>query len=61
MPSVKVEQTDGEIIVRDGGDEPVTYKVSGGSVSVPAEDVDLFVNVVEGASVAATQSKEGGK
>jgi len=60
MPSVKVEQTDGEIIIRDSGNEPVTYKVSGGSVSVPAEDVDLFVNVVEGSSVA-TQTKEGGK
>jgi len=54
MPQVKVAQTDGEITVQAGASEPVTYKVSGGTVQVKQGDLEHFLKVVDGASVAST-------
>lgn len=51
MPNakVKVPQKDGEIVVRHGNNEPVTYRVSDGEVSVKSEDLAHFIAVVDGA------------
>ncbi len=60
---VKVPQTEGEIVIAVAGDEPTTYKVSDGQVSVAEQDVERFLAVVDGSKVAggsttAAKSKE---
>lgn len=54
MPKVNVSvvQKDGEIVIATAGDEPVTYKVSDGTVSVPEENVDRFLAAVDGSKIA---------
>jgi hypothetical protein len=50
--SVKVPQSDGEIAIAVGGDEPKVYKVTDGAVSVPEENVARFLAAVDGSKVA---------
>lgn len=49
---IKVEQSDGEIILALDGREPATYKVNDGTVSVPEESVARFLTAVDGSKVA---------
>jgi hypothetical protein len=46
----RVPQEDGEIVIRRGGHEPVTYKVTSNSVSVKESDLNHFLAVVDGAT-----------
>ena len=50
--SVKVPQSDGEVSISIGGDEPKVYKVTDGAVSVPEENVARFLAAVDGSKVA---------
>lgn len=52
MTRVAVPQDDGEITVSRNGDEPVTYKVKDGTVTV-TDDVAAFLNAVEGSRLEA--------
>lgn len=62
MPKVFVPQEGGDIRIAVAGDDPTIYKVSAGTVNVPAEDLDVFLGAVEGSSIeakpASTSSKE---
>lgn len=49
--TVYVRQTDGDITINDRGLETYTWQVKGGRVQVDAEDVDMFLAAVEGASL----------
>lgn len=49
MAKVKVPQTDGEIVVRYDGRDPVKYTVSGGNVNVDDADLPRFLAAVDGA------------
>lgn len=49
--TVRVPQSDGEISISVAGDEPTTYKVTDGQVSVANEEVDRFLAVVDGSKV----------
>lgn len=53
---VSVPQKDGEILVRSGGLDPTTYKVSDGTVSVKESDLPRFLAVIDG-STADTGGK----
>lgn len=55
MPRVKVKE-EGEITIAYQGDEPTTYKVTDGYVTVSAANLDHFLAVVEGSSVEGTRS-----
>lgn len=50
--TVKVPQDDGEITIRQGIKDPVTYTVSGGTTKVAEPDVSHFLAVVDGAALA---------
>lgn len=52
MAKVSVRQKDGDITLSVGGDEPRTYKVSEGQVTVAEKDVERFLAVVDGSKVA---------
>lgn len=54
---VSVPQKDGEITVYTG-DEPTTYTVTDGEVSVPNASVDHFLSVIDGAKASATPKKK---
>ena len=49
---VNVQQKDGEVRVSIAGDEPHTYRVTDGQVSVATEDVERFLAAVDGSKVA---------
>jgi hypothetical protein len=46
-----------EIIVRWNGDDPTTYKVTDGHVSVENENVERFLAHFDGSKVAASDNK----
>lgn len=50
MPKVRVKE-EGEIVITRNGDEPTTYKVTDGFVTVSAANLDNFLAVVEGSKV----------
>lgn len=50
--SVKVPQSDGEVSIAFGGDEPTVYKITDGTASVPEENVARFLAAVDGSSVS---------
>jgi hypothetical protein len=45
---INVPQESGEIVVSVAGDDPVTYKVTDGHVSVPEESASRFLAAVDG-------------
>lgn len=49
MPQVKVPQHDGEIRISFAGDDPVTWEVTNGQVTVSAEHLNAFLDAVAGA------------
>jgi len=49
MIRIKVPQADGEIVVRRGGSEPVTYKVADHTVTVDEVDAEWFAAQLDGA------------
>ena len=51
--TITVPQKDGDIIVRRGGAEPATYKVTDHSVSVDEADAEWFAANVDGAKQAS--------
>ena len=53
---ISVPQKDGEVIVSFDGDDPTTYKVTDGQVSVPGEIVERFLSAVDGSKVAGGSS-----
>lgn len=53
---ISVPQKDGEITVSFDGNEPTTYRVTDGQVSVPAENVDRFLAAVDGSKAAGGSS-----
>lgn len=48
--TLQVGQSDGEIRVSIAGDDTVAYPVTGGTVTIPADQVDHFLATVPGAS-----------
>ncbi len=56
MPKVNVPQRDGDISISVAGDEPRTYKVNDGQVTVAEKDVERFLAVVDGSKVAGGSS-----
>lgn len=64
MGKIKVQQTEGEIVVAYGGpDTARTYKVTDAQVTVAAADVPAFLAAVEGSSPgdpAAEKAAEAG-
>jgi hypothetical protein len=52
VPKVNVPQKDGSISISTAGDEPRTYHVSEGQVTVAEKDVERFLAVVDGSKVA---------
>ncbi len=56
MPKVRVGQEDGEISLSVGGDDPTTYKVTGGQVTVAEKDVERFLTAIDGSKVAGGSS-----
>lgn len=59
VTAVRVPDTVGpEIVVRFGGDDPETYRVTNGSVEVPNARVERFLAAVDGASVEGTPTAE---
>lgn len=50
---ISVPQTDGEIVVRRGGAEPVTYKVTDHAVAVEESDAEWFAAQFDGAKTAS--------
>jgi len=50
---VNVPQKDGEVVVRRGGAEPVTYKVTDGHVSVDEADAEWFAAQFDGSKPAS--------
>lgn len=63
MAKVSVPQRDGEIVIARAGDEPKTYKVTDGTVTVAADDLEHFLAHVDGSKPEGGQSsstkKEG--
>ena len=55
--TVKVPQRDGDIVVRNRANEPATYAVKDGTVSVKESEVARILAVIDGASVADTGGK----
>lgn len=53
MPKVRVPQEDGEISIAVAGGEPTIYKVTAGTTTVPADDLEVFLGAVEGSSTEA--------
>lgn len=53
---ISVPQKDGEVTVSFNGDEPTTYKVNDGQISVPAENVDRLLAAIDGSKVAGGSS-----
>lgn len=47
---VNVPQKDGEITIRHGFREPVTYKVTDGTTTVKESDLPKFLAVVDGST-----------
>lgn len=61
MPSVRVPQQDGEILIARNGDPPTRYPVSGGAVEVPDDLLPFFLATVEGSEAGAPPAPaEGG-
>jgi hypothetical protein len=63
MAKVRVPQSDGEITITRGG-ESKTYRVTDGTITVAADDLEAVLLHVEGSkptsgSPAATTKKEG--
>lgn len=58
MPKVQVKQDDGEIKISTNGDEPKTYKVSDGTVTVALVDLAAFLNNVAGSKVLETPAEK---
>lgn len=52
MPKVNVPQKEGDITISVGGDDPRTYRVSEGQVTVAEKDVERFLAAVDGSKVA---------
>lgn len=52
MPKVNVPQKDGDISISVAGDEPRTYRVTDGQVTVAEKDVERFLAVIDGSKVA---------
>ena len=59
--SIKVPQKDGEVLVSIAGDEPTTYRVTDGQVSVATEDVERFLAAVDGSKVAGGNTTAAAK
>lgn len=53
---ISVPQKDGEVIVSFNGDEPITYKVNDGQISVPPENVERLLAAVDGSKVVGGSS-----
>lgn len=51
MAKVRVPQKDGEITFSRQGDEPRTYRVTDGEVTVAQADLDRFLRAIPGAEV----------
>ena len=58
--SIKVPQSDGEIILALDGKPATTYKVNDGTVSVPEESVARFLTAVDGSKVAGAPASVKG-
>ena len=58
---ISVPQKDGEITISFNGDEPVTYKVNDGQISVPPENVDRLLAAVDGSKVVGGSSTDSDK
>lgn len=63
MPKVSVPRSVGdEVTIAHAGDEPRTYKVTDGEVTVAVADLSIFLGAVEGsrevAKPAASSQKE---
>lgn len=60
MARVKVPQSEGEIVLSTGGEEPLRYRVTDGHITVRADDLPLVLANVDGATEAkpASSSKE---
>lgn len=56
MPKVSVPQKEGEIVIARAGDDPKTYRVTDGTVTVAAADLDHFLAHVEGSKPEGGQS-----
>jgi hypothetical protein len=52
------EDTGDEIVIRYGGDDPILYKVEGGTVEVDNEHLDAFLVAVGGSSVETGNGTE---
>ncbi len=50
--NVTVPQKDGEIVMRRGGEEPRTYKVTDHTVAVEQVDVEWFCSNIDGSKPA---------
>jgi hypothetical protein len=56
VPKVNVPQKDGEVTISVAGDEPRTYRVTDGQVTVAEKDVERFLAVIDGSKVAGGSS-----
>jgi hypothetical protein len=61
VPKVSVQQKDGSITIAVAGDEPRSYNVSDGQVTVAEKDVERFLAVVDGSKVAGGSSASATK
>lgn len=60
-PKVRVPQSEGDITIAANGDEPRTYKVTDGTVTVAEADLPTFLGAVEGSSVEAKTASSTSK
>lgn len=55
---ISVPQDDGEISIAHNGDDPKTYKVTGGVASVPEDEAAAFLHHVDGAELADAKTEK---
>jgi len=57
---VNVPQKEGQIVIRNGIDEPVTYKVIDGAVTVADADLSTFLAAVDDSRVVGDTTAQKG-